>query len=79
MDLEHAKQGLTNSVLSVPQLVEKQLYLEDIRKTINWRNLQERQLEQRKIRPEGIGCTFRGGSPDPQEDFTNEEIEGRRQ
>jgi len=73
--LEQAKPGLTNTVLGEPQLIEDELYLEDMRKTINWRILKKRQLEQHKNRPRGIGCTFRGGSPDPQEDSTNEEIE----
>ncbi|MEN8133599.1 MAG: hypothetical protein ABFS45_26235 [Pseudomonadota bacterium] len=77
--VENAKENLTNSALGKPQLVEGKFFLEDTKELINWRDLQERQMAQHKTRPRGIGCVFRGGAPEPYEDFTKEEMSDLRE
>lgn len=72
--VKQAKQGLVNSDLGDPLAVENELYQEDARKAINWRDLMARQLEQNKTRPRGIGCIFRGGSPESKGELTNEDM-----
>ncbi len=76
--VNNAKPNLVQSILGHPQILEKSMVREHSQVDIDWLEIQQRQIEQHKNRPRGIGCTFRGGSPEPIEDYTKEEVEDLR-
>jgi len=72
--VKQARSGLVNSEIGEPLPVENELYREDAKSAIVWRNLMARQVEQDKSRPRGVGCIYRGGSPESQGELTNEDM-----
>jgi hypothetical protein len=77
--VENSKTNLRESVLGSPQLVENNMIGELSSSRIDWEKVQRRQLKQRESRPRGIGCVFRGGSPESAGDLTKEEVFGLRE